>query len=123
MQDRLHEIEQRYEELTRELSRPEVAADPARLRALGKEHSDLQDVVRVHQAHQKALGQADEARLMAREERDPEMAEYLRSEGAAASARAEELGQERELLLAPKDPTEGKDVVIEIAAATEGRED
>ena len=59
---------------------------------------------------------------MAREERDPEMAEYLRSEGAAASARAEELGKELELLLAPKDPNDEKNVVLEIRAGTGGRE-
>ncbi len=122
MRERLDEIEQRYEELTRELSRPEVASDPARLRDLGKKHAELEDVVFAYRKYREALRQAEEARSMAEEERDPEMAEFLRQEQADATQRVEELERRLEQLLIPKDPNDDKDVLVEIRAGTGGQE-
>ena len=75
MNDRLEEIERRYDELTQELSRPEVASDPARLRDLGRRHAELQEIVSAARAYREAVRQAEEARSLARQERDPEMVE------------------------------------------------
>ena len=122
MQERLEEIESRYEDLSRELASPDVVGDPARLRELGRRHSELQEIVRVSRAYREATKQAEEARLLAWQERDPEMAEYLRQEEVAAQASAEELERRLEVLLLPKDPNDDKDVVLEIRAGTGGQE-
>src|SRR5438093_7051723 len=122
MQERLEEIESRYEDLSRELASPDVVGDPARLRELGRRHSELQEIVRVSRAYREATKQAEEARLLARQEREPEMAEYLRQEEVAAQASAEELERRLEVLLLPKDPNDDKDVVLEIRAGTGGQE-
>src|SRR2546422_10718811 len=122
MRERLEEIEAQYEELGRELSRPEVAADPARLRDLGRRHAELHDIVTTNRAYREAVRQAEEARSMARQERDPEMAEYLRGEEEAAGRKAAQLEKQLEALLVPKDPNDEKDVVVEIRAGTGGPE-
>jgi peptide chain release factor 1 len=122
MRDRLDEIEVRHGELTRELSAPEVAVDPARLRELGKKHSELDEIVSAYRAYREALKQAEDARAMAKEEKDPEMAEFLRSEEAEAARRAAELERRLEILLIPKDPNDDRDVVVEIRAGTGGQE-
>jgi peptide chain release factor 1 len=122
MQERLEKIETRYDELTRELSSPEVASDPARLRDLGKRHAELHDIVTTYRMYRAALGHAEEARVMAKEEKNPEMAAYFREEEAAADRRAADLEQRLEVLLLPKDPMDEKDVVLEIRAATGGQE-
>jgi peptide chain release factor 1 len=122
MSERLEELEHRYDELTRELSSPEVAADPARLRELGKRHAELHDIVVAYRARERALEQAREARSLAREERDPEMAEYFRSEAAEAEERAAKLEGELEVLLLPKDRNDDKNVVLEIRAGVGGQE-
>jgi len=122
MRERLEDIEHRYEELTRELSTPEVAADPARLRDLGKKHAELHDIVSTHRAYRQARDQAQEARQLAREEKDAEMAEFLRSEEATAEGRAAKLEKELEVLLLPKDPNDDKNVVLEIRAGVGGQE-
>jgi peptide chain release factor 1 len=119
---RLEEIEQRYEELTRELSTPEVASDPARLRDLGKRHAELHDIVAAYRRYQEAVRQAEEARSLAKEEQDPEMSAYLRDEEAQADLRAEKLQAELEVLLLPKDPNDDKNVLVEIRAGTGGQE-
>jgi peptide chain release factor 1 len=122
MHERLDEIEARYEELTRELARPEVASDPSRLRDLGRQHAELQGIVTPYRAYREALRQAEEARGLAREEKDREMAEFFRSEADAAQAKANELERKLEVLLLPKDPNDEKDVVVEIRAGTGGQE-
>jgi peptide chain release factor 1 len=122
MRERLRDIEERYEELTRELSDPEVSADPSRLRDLGRRHAELEEVVGPYRRYQEALRQAEEARTLAKEEREPQMLAYLRAEEAAAEERAADLERQIEVLLLPKDPNDDKDVVLEIRAGTGGQE-
>ena len=120
--DRFQDIERRYEELNRQLSSPEVASDPSRLRDLGKQHAELEDVVRTHRAVDEAEHQAAEWRAMAREEKDASLTAELRSEAEAADRRAAELRARLETLMIPKDPNDDKDVLVEIRAGTGGQE-
>ena len=122
MHERLKEIVERYEQLTRELSRPEVASDPSRLRDLGKQHAELHEIVTTYRAYQEAARQAEEARVMAKQERDPEMAAFLRGEQEAALQKADGLERELVTLLLPKDPNDDKSVVLEIRGGTGGQE-
>ena len=119
---RLDELEQRYETLSAEMSSPGVAADPDRLRSLGKDLADLQDVVVPYRAYREAVRQAEEARSLARDEPDPEMAAYLREEADAADARVLTLRAQLEQLLVPKDPNDARDVIVEIRAGAGGQE-
>ncbi len=122
MRERLDEIEARYEELSQELSRPEVASSPARLRELGKRHAELHDIVSLYRTYRDRLREAEEARAMAKDERDPDMVAFLRAEEAGAERRAGEVLKRLELLLVPTDPNDQKDVVVEIRAGTGGQE-
>jgi peptide chain release factor 1 len=76
MRDRLEDIERAYEELNRELSSPDVASDPARLRELGKKHRELEEIVTTYRQYRKALADGEEARTLAREEKDAESQAY-----------------------------------------------
>jgi peptide chain release factor 1 len=122
MEERLGEIEARYEDLERQLSSPEVASDPDRLRELGKDFAELRDIVVPWRDYRSALAAAEEARSLAKGEDDPEMAAFLREEAETSSARAEELRRRLEGLLVPKDPNDDKDVVLEIRAGPGGQE-
>jgi peptide chain release factor 1 len=122
MRERLDEIEAAYEKLTEELSAPEVASDPARLRDLGKRHRELDEIVRAYRAYKKAVADAEEARTLAREERDPDTQAYFRDEAERAAAQSSELEAQLEILLLPKDPNDEKNVVLEIRAGTGGEE-
>jgi peptide chain release factor 1 len=122
MRERLEEIESTYEDLTKELSSPQVASDPSRLRELGRRHRELEEIVTAYREHRKAVADADDARTLAREERDPESEAFYRQEAAEASERARELEGRLELLLLPKDPNDQKNVILEIRAGTGGQE-
>lgn len=119
---RLSEIESRYEQLSAELATPEVAADPDRLRRLGKDLAELEEIVAPYREYAAALHQVEEARGMAGEEKDPEMAAFLRGEAEAAQARVTSLRTRLEQLLVPKDPNDEKDVIVEIRAGAGGQE-
>jgi peptide chain release factor 1 len=121
-EDRLDEIEARYEEVESAMASPEVAGDPDRLRALGKAYAELGDVVRPYRALRAVLAQTAEARAMVADDGDAELATYVGEELARLEAQAAELRARLELLLVPKDPNEGKDVIVEIRGGTGGQE-
>ncbi len=122
MRERLEEIERTYEELTRELSSPDVASDHARLRDLGRKHRELEDIVAATREYRKALSEAEEARSLARAEEDPESREFYRQEAAQAEEQARKLEERLEVLLLPRDPNDQKNVVLEIRAGAGGQE-
>ena len=118
----LDEIETRYEEVSAELSAPAAAGDHERLKTLGKELAELSEIVTPYREYTAALAQAEEARALAKDEADPEMAAYLRDEADAADGRALELRGRLEELLVPKDPNDDRNVVVEIRAGAGGQE-
>src|SRR5205085_1476348 len=122
MDERLQEIESRYDELSRQMSAPDVASDPARLRDLGKAIAELEEVVLPFRKYRTAMAEAEEARALATQESDPESATYFREEAERAGAEAAKLRAQLEQLLVPKDPNDDKDVLVEIRAGTGGQE-
>ena len=122
MRDRLDEIERTYQELTRELSGPKVASDPSRLRELGKRHRELEEIMSAYREYKKALSDAEEARALARDEKDPESQAFYRQEAQEAAETAKKLEERLELLLLPKDPNDEKNVILEIRAGAGGQE-
>ena len=119
---RLDEIEARFEQIEADMAAPDAASDLDRLRALGKDHAELQETVAAYREYRDALREAEEGRSLAKVEPDPEMAGFLRTEAEAADARAEVLRARLEELLVPKDPNDGKDVLVEIRAGAGGQE-
>ena len=122
LEDRLAEVEARYERVQAEMASPDVATDPERLRRLGKDFADLQEIVVPYREYREARRQAEEARTLAETEAEPEMAAYLREEADAGDARATELRTRLEELLVPKDPNDARDVIVEIRAGAGGEE-
>ncbi|HET9671752.1 MAG TPA: PCRF domain-containing protein, partial [Actinomycetota bacterium] len=120
--ERLEEIEARFEQVQAALASPEAAADPSRMRTLGKAFAELEAVVRPYRAYRRARDDAAEARELAESESDPEMAEAFEEEARSAAERAESLLAELERLLVPKDPSDGKDLIVEIRAGAGGEE-
>src|SRR5688572_22581971 len=116
MRSRLQEIETRYDELSAELSKPEVASDPTQLRDLGKQHAELGEIVTVYRKWRQAATDAEEARALGRDEKDPESQAFYKEEAERAEASANDLEAALEVLLLPKDPLDEKNVVIEIRA-------
>ncbi|MHB0936281.1 MAG: peptide chain release factor 1 [Armatimonadota bacterium] len=121
MREHLIELEKTFETVTAELARPEVASDPARLRQLSKQYSDLEKVVNNFRALQETETQLEEAKQMAREE-SGEMREMAELEIDELSARKHSLERDIAIQLMPKDPYEDKNIIVEIRAGAGGDE-
>jgi peptide chain release factor 1 len=122
MIDRLEGIVRHYHELQEQMASPEVTSDPQRLATLGRELRGLQELVRTYGEYKEAASQAEEARELLRQERDPEMQEFLRGEEQSAQQRLVDLDERLKVLLLPKDPNDDRDVVVEIQGAEGGQE-
>ncbi len=116
---RLEDVEARYEELNRLLMDPAVSADRNRLRALSCEHAELAPMVEAWREHKRLSAELGEARELLD---DPELREMAREEIGAIEARLGELEGRLRVLLLPKDPYEGRNILLEIRAGTGGDE-
>lgn len=120
--DRLNQMEERYEELIRLMSQPEVATDPMRLREYGQESSELEKVVAPFREFKAVGGELRKTRDMLADDLDQEMRELIEAELQALESRQSELEERLKQLLLPKDPRDDKNVIMEIRAGTGGEE-
>ncbi len=122
MFDKLAAIEARYEELGREMARPEIAGDYERLQALAREHSALEDTVTMYRQHRRLAQALEEARVMVAEGGDSDLVALAQEEIEQTQAGIEALDEKLRLALVPKDPLDDKNVIVEIRAAAGGDE-
>ena len=119
MTDNLKSIELRYQELEARLAANETYADPELVSRLNREQKELEPLVTAYRALRKAQSDlADAEELLS----DPEMRELAQQELAQARSDIERLEREIKVLLLPKDPNDGKNVILEIRAGVGGEE-
>ena len=80
MWNKLQAVEQRFEELSRQLSSPDLHSDAKRLMAVTKEHKDLSEVVATYRAYVKADEELTGAREIVSSAKDPDMIEMAKEE-------------------------------------------
>ena len=119
MLERLQNIENRYNELNDELMKPEVISDIKKTLVLTREQAGLKDAYEIYQVYKKLLEDIEAANEMVK---DPDMAEFAREELDKYMSEKSELESKIEILLLPKDPNDGKNVIVEIRGAAGGDE-
>jgi peptide chain release factor 1 len=117
---RLAEVEESFHDVESQLGDPEIISDPTRLAELGKRHADLKGVVGLIDRWKAADADRREALELA--ELDESMADELRAMATERGAESDRLEEEIRMALAPKDPNDQKDVILEIRAGTGGDE-
>ncbi|UAA40186.1 peptide chain release factor 1 [Paraneptunicella aestuarii] len=118
---KLQALVERFEELQALLSEPEIIADQNKFRALSKEYSQLEDVVKGFKDYEQCLDDIETAKEMLAED-DAEMREMAEMEVKEAKSRMEELERELQILLLPKDPNDDMSCFLEIRAGAGGDE-
>jgi len=122
MLERLEAIEEKYEELTRQLSDHELLADQSKYTKVTRQHRELEEIVTKYR-EMKALDRGiRETREMLAGDEDAEMVSLAQSELVELEQRVATLEGELKLLLLPKDPNDEKNVILEIRAGTGGDE-
>ena len=119
MLEKLRAIEEKYEQLSARLDAPETWSDPAAYAALAREQKELTPLVEAVRRRRKLQGDIDGASELLG---DPELRALAQSELEAAKAALAETEDEIRRLLLPRDPNDGKNVILEIRAGIGGEE-
>jgi peptide chain release factor 1 len=115
----VEQIEARFAEVSRAMSDPEVIGDRRRYAEAGRDFARLQPAARHAEEWRRAVDDAEGAQeLLAEGGEDPELREML----AASRARIAELEEQIRLAMVERDPSDDKDVIIEIQGGAGGEE-
>jgi len=116
--EKLAKMAQRYDELGEQLADPVVLADRGRIRVVARERARIDPVVRSYRELQGVEGDIEGADTLLAQEQDPELAAELER----LKQRLEELVGVLREELAPRDPDDDRDSLLEIRAGTGGEE-
>jgi len=123
MLKKLEAVAGKYDELTRLLADPSVAADHQKYQKYSKERSDIEDVVLHYRAYKDVLRQLAETTEISQDKSaDPDMRAMADAELKDLGAKAPQMEQALRLMLVPKDPRDEKNIFLEIRAGAGGDE-
>ncbi len=114
----VEQIESRFDELSTQMSDPDVIGDRERYAEVGRAYSALEPAHGLAREWKRASSDAAGAREMLNEGEDPELRELLQ----ASDARLTELEEEIRLAMVEPDPSDDKNVIVEIRAGAGGEE-
>ncbi len=119
MIERLQNIENKYNEITEELMKQETLSDIHKTLKLNKEQAELKEAYDAYQQYKKL-----EEEIINTEEmtKDQEIGEIAKEELNNLLEQKKILESKIEIILLPKDPNDGKNVIIEIRGAAGGDE-
>jgi len=118
---KIKEIEQRYNELEKNLSLPKIIGNQNVYRKYIKEHSALTPIITTFREYQSLQDEIDSSSSLLHDP-DPEMKKLAREEIDSLESSLPELEERLKRLLLPKDPNDDKNILLEIRAGTGGDE-
>jgi peptide chain release factor 1 len=119
--DRLEGLEREYDAVLIQLADPEVISDQRRLREVSRRHKELEPVIAAYKEYKAVVADLETGRELL-EGADGSDREILRHEIDESEARQADLEERLKVLLLPKDPNDGKNVIVEIRGAEGGEE-
>ena len=121
MFEKLKGVEERFLEIEKQLSDPEIVNDRQAYQKLILKHAELNKIVSVFKEYQKVLqGIEDSTELL--QDSDPEIKNLAREELSALNQNKDRFEEDLKKLLLPRDPNDDKNVIVEIRAGTGGEE-
>lgn len=119
---KLEAIKQRYDEVADLIIQPDVISDQKRYSSLNKEYSDLGKIVKVFDEYTSVLTAIKEADEIITDNSDKDLLDLAKLERQEAIDKIPTIEEELKMLLIPKDPTDDKNVIVELRAGTGGDE-
>ncbi len=122
MQEKLDSIVNRYNELQKMASDPDVLKDQKRYRELMQENAALSEIVEEYESLKKVKNEITNTCEMINNARDDELVDLAKDELKELQVKRDELNKNLKILLIPKDPMDLKNIIMEIRAGTGGDE-
>lgn len=120
--DQLESIKERFEEVTQQITMPEVVSDMNKFKKISKEYKDLEKIVNEYKKYTTLLANIQEAKDLIAYEKDEEMREMAKIELEELLPKRDAAEDLLKDMLIPKDPNDSKDVILEVRAGTGGDE-
>ncbi len=122
MTEKLDIILQKYEYLTEQISNPAVLSKIDEWTKLTKERAEIEETAEKYIEYKKVLKEQEDAKDALKVETDKDMKAMLEEEIYVCKDKLKELEEQLRELLLPKDPNDGKNVILEIRAGAGGEE-
>lgn len=120
--EKLQSISNKYDELGKRMSDPDIHSDPQEFQRIAKEHAGMREIVEKFYVYRDAINGIEEAKKVLADNDDSELKELAEMELSELEPLKEQLEEEFPILLLPKDPNDDKNVIIEIRAGAGGDE-
>ena len=121
MDDKLQEIETRFERLTADLGNPGVISDRSLFQQVAKERSQLEPLIETFRDYKRVKAEVAGNQALLRDS-DPEMRELAKAELPALEAQLFALNEKLKIQLLPRDPNDDRNVILEVRAGAGGDE-
>ncbi len=122
LQGQLEQLAFRFDALSQMLADPGVADDAQRFQTLSKELGEISPILELLRRYEQRQRELNDAERMRMEESDPELRALAGEEMSVAQADLDELEETLRVRLLPKDPSDDRNVFMEIRAGTGGEE-
>jgi peptide chain release factor 1 len=120
--DKLEGVKQRFEEVAKLISSPDIVTDMKQYIRLNKEYKELEPIIDVYKEYRNILSNIENAREILSEDKDEELKEMAKTELEELNLKIIPLEEKLKLLLLPADPEDNKNAILEIRAGTGGDE-
>ena len=122
MLEKLKDAEIRYCTIEEELASPDIFSDQERFTTLMKEYKSLTPIIEKYREYKSVVAECEDLRAMLEESLDAEMRELVQSEYKEIKSQPDLLLEELKVLLLPRDPSDDKNVMVEIRSGAGGEE-
>jgi peptide chain release factor 1 len=122
MLEQLEAIRERFEEVSQQISQPEIVSDQKKFKAFSKEYKDLKEIVDKFQEYKTILGNIEQAKEVIATEKDEDFREMAKAELDELSPQRDDMEALLKEMLIPKDPNDSRNCILEIRGGTGGDE-
>jgi peptide chain release factor 1 len=119
---KLEGVKMKFEEVSQQITDPEVMGDMKKYVKLNKEYRELEPLVDAYNKYKNTINNIESSKHILNTEKDEELKEMAKAEMEELSALLPAMEEEIKLLLIPADPEDSKNAIIEIRAGTGGDE-
>jgi peptide chain release factor 1 len=118
---KIKKIEERFEQLERELARPEIIKDQNTYQKYSKEHRQLSPIIESFREYLSIQKEIEKNRSLLHDP-DQEIKALAREEIDSLKSQLSQIEEQIRVLLLPRDPNDEKNIILEIRAGTGGEE-
>lgn len=118
---KLEELSQHFEDVCQRLGDPDTLDNPEKYNALAKERADMEPIIEAWKALKSAEDELESSRELLAEE-DEEMRAMAKEDIARLEPEIVKRREELQIMMLPKDPMDGRNIILEVRAGTGGDE-